>query len=175
MSLFGKLFGKKEKPPQPQTPQRVYIDTPFGQFTDYYEQYNNPSCCNVFDWYEDDGEPLEVTVFYDDPVTKTADKGFAALGRFLADKANVDYRVKMAALDALADSEGFIPDENGMLTSKSLFLDGMRIEYIEIDREGNSEFGIYECRAQDVRMVKVTITDKGTFEVKVSRYGEEEW
>ena len=175
MSLFGKLFGKKEQPPQPQTPQRVYIDTPFGQFTDYYEQHNNPSCCNVFDWYEDDGEPLEVTVFYDDPVTKTADKGFAALGRFLADKANVDYRVKMAALDALADSEGFIPDENGMLTSKSLFLDGMRIEYIEIDREGNAEFGIYECRAQDVRMVAVTITDKGTFEVKVSRYGEEEW
>ena len=83
--------------------------------------------------------------------------------------------MKMAALDALADSEGFIPDENGMLTSKSLFLDSMRIEYIEIDREGNSEFGIYECRAQDVRMVAVTITDKGTFEVRVSRYGEEEW
>lgn len=173
MSFLSKLFKKKEKPTEPQEPQRMKIMTEWGELVYLIDEthtweYAYEGC---FRWY-DDGPEADIYVECDEEGSPDVQRGLALLDKVMQNRYEYDVKVKMAALDKLADAAGLLPNEDNVLMSKSLFMDKMIIDGIEVKRDGCVEFNMYESGIYDVENVIVILTDKGTYEVSCECYGD---
>ena len=168
MALFGKLFGKKEKPEKPVDP---HVDTPWGPLYFNGIKYNKFEYEGMVDWYDDIDDPCDITIECDvdgvDDITRGLEKFMYIMER----KADIDYQVKMVALEKFADDSGLVMSEKQrMPMSKELFLDTMPIICIIIMRDGSIDFHIYYNDIFDVEDIDVIYTDKGTFEVSFEKF-----
>ncbi|MBE6868279.1 MAG: hypothetical protein J6Z29_11930 [Ruminococcus sp.] len=168
MSFFGKLFGKKEKPVEQPVLKEGQVATPLGIFTFVDDEYIYEG---LVKWYDDDEYQIDA---YIETVAEGSDDMGDGVERFiqlLNNKEEMDYRVKMAALEHFADESGLIMSESQhMLMSKELFLENLKIEDIGIHRDGSVCFTIFDTDIQDIRSIYITYTDKGTFEFETNKY-----
>ena len=168
MSFFGKLFGKKEKPePQPVLGEND-VETPLGIFTFVDHEYIYEG---LVKWYDDSPQLMDVYIESVEEGSRDMGDGVERLIQLLNNKEEMDYRVKMAALEHFADESGLIMSESQhMLMSKELFLENLKIEDIGIHRDGSVCFTIFDTDIQDIRSIYITYTDKGTFEFETNKY-----
>lgn len=168
MSFLGKLFGKKEKPEPQQELREGEVATPWGRFLYLGIKYNSFEYEGMVDWYDDADEPCDVSIETNAVGSDDMSEGLERFAQLMNNRAEMDYKVKMAALDKLADREGMImSEEQGVLMSKTLFLEKMFIECIEVMRDGCISFTMWKSDIYDVYNITVVYTDKGTFEVLV--------
>ncbi|ADU20763.1 MULTISPECIES: DUF2262 domain-containing protein [Ruminococcus] len=168
MSFLGKLFGKKENPePQPKL-REGEIATPWGPFMYLGIKYNSFEYEGMVDWYDDADEQCDVSIETNAVGSDDMSEGFERFAQLMNNRAEMDYKVKMAALDKLADSEGMIMSESEhMLMSKTLFPEKMVIECISVMRDGCTHFTMWDTDIYDIYNITVIYTDKGTFEVEI--------
>ena len=168
MSFLGSLFGKKEKPQKPVEP---HIDTPWGPLYFNGIRYGRFEYEGMVDWYDDIDDPCDITIECDEDGVDDITSGLEKFMYIMEHKGDIDYQVKMAALDRFADESGLVMSENQrMLMSKDLFTETMPIICITIMRDGCIIFHIYYNDIYDVEDIDVTYTDKGTFEVSFEKY-----
>ena len=168
MSLFGNLFKKKEKPQEPEEP---HIDTPWGPLYFNGIKYNQFEYEGYVDWYDDIDDPCDVCIECDEDGTDDITRGLEKFMYIMERKADIDYQIKMAALDYFADESGLVMSEKQrMLMSKDLFLDTMPIICFTVRRDGCISFHIYYNDIYDVEDIDVVYTDKGTFEVSFTKF-----
>lgn len=172
MSLFGNLFKKKEKPQKPESP---HIDTPWGPFYFNGIKYNKFEYEGMVDWYEESDEQCDVLIECNEEGTDDMSRGLEKFAQIMADKANIDYQVKMTVLDFLADESGLVMSySKKMLMSKNFFLETMPIMNIDILRDGRVVFDIYKNDFNDVESILVIFSDNAPAQVKILHYGENE-
>ena len=174
MSFFG-LFKKKEKPPKPQEEVSPHIDTPWGPF--YYNgiKYNNYDYEGMVDWYDDIDDPCDVSIETNAVGSDDVSEGLERFAQLMNNKADIDYQVKMTALEQFADESGLVMSASkDMLMSKELFLDTMFITCITLYRDGRMSFHFYDCDFPHVESLTVLYNAKGESKVKVLNYGEPE-
>ena len=170
MSLFGGIFKKKEKPQEPVKP---HIDSPWGPF--YYNgiKYNEFAYEGMVDWYEDADDPCDVSIECNEIGSDDMSIGYEKFIQLMTNKADIDYQVKMTALDYFADESGLVMSSSQkMLMSKELFLDDMPVTNISIRRDGRVIFDIYRCDIPDVDSIAVIFSDNAPAVVKVLHYDE---
>ena len=168
MSFLGSLFGKKEKPQKPVEP---HIDTPWGPLYFNGIRYGRFEYEGMVDWYDDIDDPCDITIECDEDGVDDITSGLEKFMYIMEHKGDIDYQVKMAALDRFADESGLVMSENQrMLMSKDLFTETMPIICITIMRDGCIIFHIYYNDIYDVEDIDVTYTDKGTFEVSFEKF-----
>ena len=172
MSFFGKLFGKNESTETPQQPERKKIDTPWGKLTlcDSFEYEG------TVDWYDDGSTETGISIDCDIYGADDITRGYEKFVYIMEHKADIDYQVKMTALEHFADNAGLVMShKNKMPMSKELFLDTMPIEHIMIMRDGSIDFfmehnDILNSEGECILDISVIYTDKGTFEIKTDQY-----
>ena len=170
MSLFGGLFKKKEKPQEPVTP---HIDSPWGPFYFNGIKYNKFEYEGMVDWYDDIDDPCDITIECIAEGTDDMSVGYEKFLQLMDNKADIDYQVKMTALDYFADESGLVMSKKEkMLMSKDLFLDTMPISNISINRDGRIIFDIYRCDIPDVDSIAVIYSDNAPAVVEVLHYDE---
>ncbi|MCR5540340.1 MAG: DUF2262 domain-containing protein [Ruminococcus sp.] len=173
MSFFGKLFGKKEKPePQPVLGEND-VETPLGIFTFVDHEYIYEG---LVKWYDDSPQLMDVYIESVEEGSRDMGDGVERLIQLLNNKEEIDYRVKAAVLDYLADESGLIMSSSQhMLMSKEMFLGDMEIHDIGVKRDGSIDFYIDQCDIIDadgkyIEDISVIYTDKGTFEFEINKY-----
>jgi hypothetical protein len=168
MSFFGKLFGKKEKPePQPVLGEND-VETPLGIFTFVNYEYIYEGSVK---WYDDSPQLMGAYIESVEEGSRDMGDGVERLIQLLNNKEEIDYRVKAATLDYMADESGLIMSSSqNMLMSKELFLEKMKIDDVGVKRDGSFIFTIFDCDIYDIEAIYVTYTDKGTFEFEINKY-----
>ena len=171
MSFFGKLFGKKEQPQAPQEPEVKMIDTPWGKLYYYGDKYNAFNYEGYVEWYEGTDIETDMTIECDTDGVDDITRGYEKFLYIMERREDIDYQVKMTALEHFADESGMIvSSRKNMPMSKELFLDTMPIRCITIKRDGCIDFFIMDndirnAEGRNVHNISVIYTDKNTFEV----------
>ena len=149
------------------------IDTPWGPFYFNLKKYGKYAYENLVDWYDDIDDPCDVTIETDAEDSEDVSAGLERFAQLMNNKENIDYQVKMTALNYLADRSGLImSEEQGMMISKELFLDTMPLTDITLYRDGRTSFGFCRCDIPDVKSVTVLYNANGAAEVKVMYFSD---
>ncbi len=150
MSIFSKLFGKKEKKTDEKKPEPVTMTTSIATFYFHDTDPEEIGYEGEIDWYDlpedekqrESYQPAGCYFDSDTPETTEASICYKRLEGLFEDRYETDKKVKLGVIEHYAGDGGAFARKDGKTYSKEELMDDLKIRFISLYRDGRVVYSL---------------------------------